>query len=223
MDRNMSCSAMRGIFSIIAAVFGTVLVAAPVAAHPHVWVTIRSQILYSPDGTATGVRHAWTFDDMFSAFATQGLPQQTKGQFTREELASLAEVNVTSLKEYAYFTFATADGKTAPFLDPKDYWLDYRDAMLTLNFTLPLKQPVKARELVLEVYDETYFVAFEMAPQNPVALGAGVSPACRSSVRAPQELTVEQSRRLSELDVTTPNIDDRLDDSFANRITVICP
>jgi ABC-type uncharacterized transport system substrate-binding protein len=76
---------------------------------------------------------------------------------------------------------------------------------------------------VLEVYDETYFVAFEMAPQNPVALGAGASPACRSSVRAPQELTAEQSRRLSELDVTTPNTDDRLDDSFANRITVICP
>ncbi|HWM81916.1 MAG TPA: DUF1007 family protein [Pseudolabrys sp.] len=219
----MSLGAMRGVFWIIVAAIGTVLASAPAVAHPHVWVTIRSQILFSSDGAVVGVRHAWTFDDMFSAFATQGLPQQTKGQFTREELASLAEVNVTSLKEYAYFTFARADGKNALFSDPKDYWLDYRDAMLTLNFTLPLKQPVKAREFALEVYDETYFVAFEMAPKDPVALGTGAPPACRSTVRAPQELTVEQSRRLSELDAATPNIDDKLDDSFANRIIVICP
>ena len=37
---------------------------------------------------------------MFSAFATMGIPAQTKGQFTRQELQPLAEVNVTSLKEY---------------------------------------------------------------------------------------------------------------------------
>jgi ABC-type uncharacterized transport system substrate-binding protein len=214
---------MRGVFWIIVAVVGTVLASVPAVAHPHVWVTIRSQILYSPDGEIVGVRHAWTFDDMFSAFATQGLPQQTKGQFTREELASLAEVNVTSLKEFAYFTFARADGKNTLFLDPKDYWLDYRDTMLTLNFTLPLKQPVKAKELVVEVYDETYFVAFELAPKDAVALAAGAPATCRGAVRAPQALTAEQSKRLSELDAATPNIDDKLDDSFANRIIVTCP
>ena len=38
----------------------------------------------------TGVRHAWTFDDMFSTFATQGLASKEKGKFTREELAPLA-------------------------------------------------------------------------------------------------------------------------------------
>jgi hypothetical protein len=41
-------------------------------AHPHVWVTMTEELLYAPDGSVTGVRHAWTFDDMFSAFATQG-------------------------------------------------------------------------------------------------------------------------------------------------------
>ena len=48
---------------------------------------------------------------MFSAFATQGLEQKTKGQFTREELQPLAKVNVESLKEYAYFTYAKVNGK----------------------------------------------------------------------------------------------------------------
>ena len=39
-------------------------------AHPHVWITATSELLYAPDGSITGVRHAWTFDDMFSVFAT---------------------------------------------------------------------------------------------------------------------------------------------------------
>ena len=79
------------------------------SAHPHVWVTMQSELVYAPDGTVTGMRHAWTFDDMFSAFATQGIEAKKKGEFTREELAPLAEVNVTSLKEFDFFTYAKAE------------------------------------------------------------------------------------------------------------------
>ena len=64
---------------------------------------MKCEVLYAPDGTVTGVRHAWSFDDMFSAFATQGLDAKEKGKFTREELAPLAKVNIESLKEYRLF------------------------------------------------------------------------------------------------------------------------
>jgi ABC-type uncharacterized transport system substrate-binding protein len=60
-------------------------------AHPHVWVTFHGEVLYAADGTMTGVRHAWTFDDMFSAYALQGISRAKKGQYTREELAPLAQ------------------------------------------------------------------------------------------------------------------------------------
>src|SRR3989442_12409384 len=82
-------------------------------AHPHVWVTMKSEVVYAADGTITGVRHAWAFDDMFSTFATQGLETKQKGVFTREDLAPLAEVNFTSLKEYDFFTYAKPNGKKA--------------------------------------------------------------------------------------------------------------
>jgi len=45
----------------------------------------------------------------------QGLESKTKGAYTREELGPLAQTNVESLKEYAYFTFARADGKKERF------------------------------------------------------------------------------------------------------------
>ena len=97
--------------SVVAGLACVVAATGPVAAHPHVWVTMVEELLYAPDGSITGIRHRWTFDDMFSAFATQGIEQKTKGTFTRQELAPLAKVNVESLKEYAYFTYrSTADG-----------------------------------------------------------------------------------------------------------------
>src|SRR5262245_3793601 len=52
---------------------GFLVAASAAQAHPHVWVTIQSEVLYAPDGKAVGVRHAWKFDDMFSAFAVQGI------------------------------------------------------------------------------------------------------------------------------------------------------
>ncbi|MGB9400027.1 MAG: DUF1007 family protein, partial [Pseudolabrys sp.] len=72
----------------------TLFIAVPAQAHPHVWVTMHTELLYGPDGRITGIRHAWAFDDMFSTFATQGLDSKEKGKFTREELAPLAKVNV---------------------------------------------------------------------------------------------------------------------------------
>jgi len=101
---------MTASIRILLATLLTLVFALPACAHPHVWVTMKSEVLYSPDGKVTGVRHAWSFDDMFSAFATQGLAAKEKGKYTREELAPLAKVNIESLKEYDYFTYARVDG-----------------------------------------------------------------------------------------------------------------
>ena len=125
------------------------------------------RLVYAADGSVTGVRHAWAFDDMFSAFATQGIESKEKGKFSREELAPLAKVNVESLKEYAYFTYVTADGKEAPLTDPAPgYWLDYKDAHPDAAFHLPLKTPVKPKLLRVEVYDPTFFVDLRFAERD---------------------------------------------------------
>src|SRR3954447_294953 len=144
----------------LAACAGLVITTAAARAHPHVWVTVKSELVYAPDGSVTGVRHAWTFDDMFSVFATQGIESKKKGEFTREELAPLAEVNVTSLKEFDFFTSAKADGKKTAFQQPIDYYLEYKDNVLTLNFMLPLEKPVKSKNMQVDIFDPTYFVDF---------------------------------------------------------------
>src|SRR6187401_975948 len=140
---------IRLIRSLTIALTSLLIAAGAASAHPHVWVTMKSAVVYGPDGSITGVRHAWTFDDMYSAFAVQGLESKKKGEFTTEELKPLAQVNVESLKEYDFFTFAQANGKKISFVDPVDYSLEFnsKDTVLTLHFLLPLKTPVKAQTL----------------------------------------------------------------------------
>ena len=201
------------------AVFVSFAFALAAAAHPHVWVTATSELVYAPDGSVTGVRQHWTFDDMYSAFAVQGLEGKEKGKFTREELAPLAKVNVESLKEYAYFTYATADGKKAPFTEPlPDYALDYKEAILTLSLTLPFKTPVKAKDLKIEIYDPTYFIAFELAKQAPVHL-VGAPAKCNLAVELPRELTFLEGKKLAQ----NPEGMTNWGSHFANKIMVKCP
>jgi ABC-type uncharacterized transport system substrate-binding protein len=191
-------------------------------AHPHVWVTMHTELVYAPDGSITGIRHAWAFDDMFSTFATQGLESKEKGKFTREELAPLAKVNVDSLKEYDYFTYATADGKKAELTDPTpDYWLDYADEVLTLNFTLPFKAPVKAKELKVEIYDPTIFVDFSFAKEKPAQLVG--APKCKLDVQLPREMTFAEGKKLSEIPADQKNTTMAWGAQFANKLLVHCP
>jgi ABC-type uncharacterized transport system substrate-binding protein len=191
-------------------------------AHPHVWVTLHSEIVYAADGAITGVRHAWTFDDMFSAYALQGIPHARKGQYTRDELASLAQLNVDSLKEYDYFTFARADGKKLKFSGPIDYWLEYKNPALVLHFTLPLKNPATAKALQVEIYDPTIFVDFEFAKQEPASL-SGAPPQCALTVDLPHQPTPADQLRLSQLDVTPLDASSAYGEIFANKMLVKCP
>ncbi|MEH2491033.1 ABC-type uncharacterized transport system substrate-binding protein [Bradyrhizobium sp. AZCC 2230] len=190
------------------------------SAHPHVWITATSELLYAEDGSVTGVRHSWTFDDMFSAYAVQGLESKKKGAYTREELGPLAQTNVESLKEYAYFTFARADGKKERFNEPIDYYLDYKDTVLTLHFTLPLKTPVKPKQLVLEVFDRSFFIDFQMAKDNPVKL-VGAPAGCQMKLDRPSDGTATAQKLNEQTFMDGPNANFGM--MFANKITVDCP
>jgi ABC-type uncharacterized transport system substrate-binding protein len=199
------------------------LCAAPAFAHPHVWVTMRSDVVYAPDGTITGIRQHWAFDDMFSTFAVQGLESKEKDKFTREELQPLAKVNVESLKEFDYFTFLTVDGQKLPLGDPlPDYWLDWNDSVLTLNFTLPVKQPVKAKRLNIDIYDPTIFVDFAFEKQNPAKL-VGAPENCKLAVVPPREMTFAEGKALSQIPADQPNLTMQWGAQFANKIRVDCP
>jgi ABC-type uncharacterized transport system substrate-binding protein len=190
------------------------------SAHPHVWVKAASELVYAVDGTVTGVRHTWTFDDMFSTYALQGIETSTKGVYTRDELAPLAQTNVESLKEFGFFSFAKADGKKQKFNEPTDYYLEYRDAALVLHFVLPFKTPFKARQMQLEVFDPSYFVDFQLQEKNPIKL-VNAPAGCTIAIERPSDGSAA-AKKVGEdnfLDGSNANFGAM----FANKVTVNCP
>ena len=136
----------------------------------------------------------------------------------------LAKVNVDSLKEYDYFTFAKADGKKVQFVDPADYHLDFdsKETVLTLHFLLPLKTPMKAKSLDFEVYDPTYFVDFALAEKNAASL-EGAPAQCTLTTGKPPEPTREIMQRLAEIPADQQVQANSYGALFSNKIAVKCP
>jgi ABC-type uncharacterized transport system substrate-binding protein len=210
----------------LAVLAGLGAAAGKASAHPHVWVTMHSKLLYTPDGSVSGIRHAWTFDDLFSAFATMGF-QKTNGTFTQQTLQPLAKLNIESLKDFDYFTYTKVDGQRVKdaFAEPtSDYRLDYdpKTTLLTLHFTLPFKTPVRAKKSVqIEVYDPTFFIDFAMAKDNPVTL-VDAPAQCKVATEKPPDVNFPTTLRLDRALVTSEaNVG--MGASFANKITVTCP
>ncbi|KAB2942498.1 MAG: DUF1007 family protein [Hyphomicrobium sp.] len=177
------------ILAVAAIAAGLSLSASSAGAHPHVWVTMKETVLYD-NGTITGLQQAWTFDEIYTQTAIEGLDKNGDGKYDREELKELAQVNIDGLKEFEYFTFAKLGDKTLKFKPPVDYWLDYSDkGILTLHFTLPLEAPVPADApgFNFAVFDSSYFIAFDFAEADAIKLGANAPASCKPAIHEPPD------------------------------------
>lgn len=196
------------------------------AAHPHVFVEARSEVVFDAMKRITAVRHAWRFDEAFTAFAIQGLDEDGDGELSKEELAPLAEINVQSLKEYDYFTYFFRGDDALAFSDPQEYWLDFYDGRLTLFFTLPLAEPVisDGATLELEVYDPEYFVAYEMTADKPFAM-VDAPGTCSLAFTPPPKLDAGAAAALSQLPATQREVPEEfqsLTETLSNTAKIAC-
>ena len=185
----------------IALLTGLLTLSADAVAHPHVWVTVKATVLYE-NGKITGLRQAWTFDEMYTQMAIEGLDTNKDGKYDRDELKELAQVNIDGLKEFDYFTYAKLAGTDLKFNPPVDYWLEHSDkGDLTLHLTLPLQKPVPADspDFQFSVYDPSFFIAFDFAKDAPVKLGAHAPANCSAAVQEPpQDDTTSDLQQLNK-------------------------
>jgi ABC-type uncharacterized transport system substrate-binding protein len=190
-------------------------------AHPHVFVDAKAEIVFAPDGSVQAIRHRWSFDEAYSAYITQGLDKNGDGKLTSDELAELAKVNVESLPDVDFFTAAKLNGRKQEFGTPGGQVMSYDDKILTLTYTLPLKNPAKVRSFGIEIGDPTYFVAFTIV-EGPDAVVATAAPqGCVVRVNRPPKLDDETQKRLAEADITaTPDVSGL---EITTRALVACP
>ena len=106
-----------------------------------------------------------------------------------------------------------------PLSNAIDYWLDYKSEVLTLNFTLPFKTPIKEKRFIVEVYDPSYFIAMEFTETDSVKL-VGAPAQCGASIQNPQEIAADPTNRFGPADLFA--VAENPGSNYASRISVRC-
>ncbi len=222
MDK--SCKARwRQTIGATVAVLAALASIAPASAHPHVWVTVRSQIAFAPDGKVASIIHDWTFDEMYSSFAVQGLAKP--GELARrEDFAPLAKENAGGLADIGYFTTVKINGKPVEFGSVTDYWMEERaDHLVTFHVVLPLKTPeAPGKFFTLLVADPEFFIDFEYDDHDAVTLVSAPS-GCSSSLTKPGGLASDDKKKLDESFFTNLSPGANFGFKMASRAIVACP
>ncbi len=191
------------------------------SAHPHVWVTVETEVVMDASHAITGFRHKWTFDEFYSVFAVTGLDTNGDGFYSEEELKPLAQTNVEALKEFDYFTFVF-DGKTKlPLKEPANYRLEYKDKLLTLYFDLDLAAPIprdKIKDFSFAIYDPGMYVAMTFVKNAPVKIRSAEPAQCQVHVGSRPSGKEAATAQLGEDTDPSSNIGME----FAERVTLDC-
>lgn len=210
-------------FFCAAGALGTALVPAPqpAQAHPHVWIESKTKVLFDTDQRVRALEIEWRFDEFYSVFAVEGLDANGDGRFDEPELQPLAEVNVTSLRDYRYFTYVSVNGRDAEYGKVVDFGSTFEDGLLSLRFVLPLAQPVdpRAESLSFISYDPSFYISIDAAADRPVTFAGPAPERC--------DLRMERGGETESLDIAETDIFDATGLSiaaqFATQVTLDCP
>ena len=208
---------------VIAAALAGLLGGGAAKAHPHVWVTVQSQAITDQGGAVTGIRHKWTFDELYSQFAVQGLDKKGGNTPSREDLQELADTNIQSLKDFDYFTTPKLNDKKLSLKAPTDYYLELKDGLLSLHFTLPLAQSAALPKdrFSFSVADPSFFIAFEFAKEKPVGFTGEPPKGCTIALATPEQEKAEMKKLAESFNKSLPT-SQPADDVASDTAVVSC-
>jgi ABC-type uncharacterized transport system substrate-binding protein len=161
---------------------------APAAAHPHVWITDVTTFVFE-GRQLVGVRHRWTFDELFGSFVIEEHDVDGDGRFDPAETATLRQSAFDNLEEFDYFTHLRIDGDPWQLREIESFAASIEDGVLVYEFTLPLPEPVDpaAVALAVGVYDPEYYVEVLLDEHDPVRFTGLPSGACTFGIREDTE------------------------------------
>ena len=131
----------------------------------------------------------------------RGAGQEQGRQFTTaRSWPSSPRSTSSGLKDFSFFTFPALAGKEIKVGEARDYWLEHKDGVLSLIFTLPFASPVlaEAKGLTFSVYDPTYLHRLRAGQDRSRQAGRGCAQGLRRQGRRPR-LAARQGRSARRL------------------------
>jgi hypothetical protein len=156
-------------FSLFCGLFVLALLgqAAPVHAHPHVWVDYYVDEVGGKGGI-TKLKFRWHFDDMFTSMVREDFHVKS---ITPETVKQLRDGAFANLKNYHYYIYAKLDGKSFEPTEISDFDAKMKGKNLEYTFTIMLPQP--AHKVELSLYDPEFYVDIgpPLQPASPDSPG----------------------------------------------------
>lgn len=201
--------------------------AAPALAHPHVWIEMRSDVVFNDQGQVSAMNLMWTFDDGYAQMALEGLDTNGDGVYSPSELELLTKENIASLKDYEFFTVMRFNGQKQALGEVTQFGQIWSNDKLQLHMQVPLKVPVDPTrgEFVAKVYDPDFFIAIDYAKDDPVTAIGAMPKACQVVVKpVATDAEVEQTRAMLSTKGPDwkPENDEDFGALFAQPVSVQC-
>lgn len=194
----------------------------PAEAHPHVFTKVRTELV-ARDGALVGLRHTWIFDEAWRDNQLLEHDKDGDGKLSRTELAPLEAESAATLAMFRSFTVIRTGSSVIRVVNPRDVVVDYRGSVLGLAFTVSLAKPLPlaGSDILLEVYDATFFSSFTFDGADAVTFAESAGAPAGCSIRADAPASAQQlaARRMVQRQMGPEFIDTGIPRSVA----ISCP
>jgi ABC-type uncharacterized transport system substrate-binding protein len=200
---------------------------APAQAHPHVWIEMRSDVVFNEQGMIQGLNVIWTFDDNYTQMALDGLDTNGDGVYSQSEIEPLTKENINSLKDYGFFTVMRFNGEKQEIGEVTEFGQIWSNDKLQLHFQVPMKAPVDPTkgEFVAKVYDPDFFIAIDYVKDDPVTVIGNMPKSCQLVVKpVPTDAEIESTRSMLSTKGPDwkPENNEDFGALFAQPVTIAC-
>lgn len=149
----------------LAVLLAALAVAAPVGAHPHVFVDHTITVIVGQDGLE-GLQLAWTFDEMFSSMVVLTFDADKDKRFSAAEAKTVEQKHFANLKDFNFFVQLRVNDKPVTVTAFQDFQVKLANGQVVYVFTVPVKAAEGTLEVAVE--DPTYYSAFAINQRSPV-------------------------------------------------------
>ncbi len=140
--------------------------AAPVAAHPHVFIDTDFDLVFDAEGRLAAVRIEWTYDEFYSLMLVEenGLDADGDGVPEPERLNAFAGGDVDWAAGFPGDFTVTVGGAAKPLAGPGSHAASWREGRYVTTHSQSLVEPVDVagRDVEARSYDPSYFVSYDV-------------------------------------------------------------
>jgi ABC-type uncharacterized transport system substrate-binding protein len=165
--------------------------AAPALAHPHSYLDAGLGLALV-DGRLTAIDVTWLFDELDTELALDGNDKNGDGKLDEPELAALAERMQKHIATQNFHAHLRVDGKALPLTAIDKLRLAMRGQRMEARFRATLPEPLdpRARQVIIGLYDDSYYIQFGFDPARDLKLDGALPERCRLVTYADRAVTI---------------------------------